>query len=113
MAVSNSIQAIPLTSIDSATLASSYKVINAGGLAAPCFLIRIINTSGVTVTISYDGTTDNDVLAANSTLQLDFQENSQPNNYIAKLSKGTQIYAKGTAGTGLIYLAGYTQRNLN
>lgn len=113
MSVTNSVQAIPLTSIDSATLTANYQAINVGGLAAPCFLIRVINASNVPVTISYDGVNDNDYLPANTVLQLNFQANSQPNNQVAKLSQGTKISVKGNVGIGLIYVAGYTQRNQN
>jgi hypothetical protein len=112
MSVKNIVLAIPLTSIDSATFTGVYQPINPNGLDRPCFLIRITNDSNVDVTISGNGTTDNDFIRAGETLQLNFQTNSQPGNYVANLAKGTIIYVKGSAGvgnSGSIYLAGYFQ----
>ncbi len=109
MAVKNSMHAIALTSIDSATLSGSYQVVNSSGLSNACSIVRLVNASNVGVTVSYDGSTDNDYLRANSDIQLSFQANSQPSSAIANLSKNTHVYVKGSAGTGLIYLSGYYQ----
>jgi hypothetical protein len=109
MSVKNSVAAITVTSIDSSTVSGTYQKINSSGLSNPCFLVRIVNSSNKDVTISYDGSTDNDVIAANTTAQYPFQSNSQPNNNAAFLAKGTVIWVKGTAGTGNIYLSGYYQ----
>lgn len=113
MSVTNSVQAITLTSILSSSVTSTYQSINPGGLTAPCFMIRIINASTEDVTISYDGVTNNEYVQSGDIAQLNFQTNSQPNNQVSKLSSGTQIWVKGTAGTGDIYLSGYTQKSLN
>ena len=107
MAFKDKISSIPLTSIDSATVSGTYQAINSSGLDNPCFLIRIINDSSQDVTISYDGTTDNDYLRTTETLSLPFQTNARPSNFVANIPKGTKVYVKGTAGTGAIYLAGY------
>lgn len=104
---------IPLTTVDSATfINNNFFVINAAGLTHPCFLLRIINNSNITILISYDGVNNHDILPPNDTLQLDFQTNSQPSGHMALLRKGTVIYAKrsaGAAGVGIIYLCGYYQ----
>lgn len=113
MAVKNKILAIPLTSIDSSTFTGAYQVINTNGLPNACFLIRIINDSSVDITISYDGTTDNDYIRTNETLQLPLQSNAQPNNFIALIAAGTKIYVKSSAGTGLVYISGYYQPQAN
>ena len=105
----NSIQAITLTSLDSATLAGAYKAINGTGTTEACLLVRIINDSDTDVLISFDGTTDHDYVRTGSVLELNLQTNSQVNNLVAKLGKGTVVYAKSAAGTGNIYLAGYYQ----
>jgi hypothetical protein len=109
MALKNSVQAIPLSSIASSTVSGSYQAINSGGLPNPCFLIRITNGSNMAVTISYDGSTDQEYLAAGAILQLSLQANSQPSNFVTNMSKGTIVYVKGTAGTGSVYLSGYYQ----
>lgn len=109
MSVRNSVAAIALTSIDSSTFTGSYQLINTGGLANACFLLRIINNSNRDVTISYDGSTDNDVVQTLATIQLPLQSNNQPTNNIALIPKGTKVWVKASAGTGSVYLAGYTQ----
>lgn len=109
MSVKNKVLAIPLTSIDSATFTGMYQAINTGGLARPCFLVRIINDSNTDITVSGDGVTDNDFVRAGETAQFNFQTNSQPNNNMAFLAQGTVIYVKGAAGIGNIYLAAYFQ----
>ena len=109
MAVKNFVQAIPISSLDSAGIGVSYLAINAGGLPEACFLVKIINNSNTDVTISYDGINDNDFMQDGEIITLNLQTNSQPNNHIALMRKGTVIYAKGTAGVGLIYVVGYYQ----
>lgn len=113
MAVKNSIQPILLTSINSAAFTGAYQLLSAStGLDNPCFLIRIINNSNQNITISYDGINDHDFLPTLNTVQLPFQSNSQPNNFVAQIAKGTRIYVKGAAGAGLVYLSGYCQIQL-
>jgi len=107
MATTNRVKAVPLTSIASSSVSGSYAVINTSGLPNACFLIRINNASNQAVTISYDGSTDHDYLAANTALTLDFQANAQPNAFMSLLGAGTKVYVKGTGGTGTISLSGY------
>ncbi len=104
------VKAIPITDVDAATLGGGFVAINPDGLEQACFLIRIVNASNVTVSISYDGQIAHDVLQPNNTLQLDFQTNSSPNGHIAWLRKGTIIYADSTiGGVGSVILIGYYQ----
>ena len=110
-AVKNIVQAIPLTSIASASVASSYAAINSSGLPNNCSIIRIINNSSTDVTVSYDGVTDHDYVRTNTTVTLEFQSNAMPNSYVSNLAIGTKVYVKGTAGTGNVYLAGYFNPN--
>lgn len=109
MALKNTMQAITMTSIDSANFTGSYQVINNLGLTQACSIIRIINASNKDVTISYDGTTDHDYVSAGSVLQLPFQSNAQATNLVAIFPIGKKVYVKGSAGIGLVYLAGYFQ----
>lgn len=110
MALKNSVSAVELFGIASTIVdADTYESINSLGLPFPCFLVRIINNSDEDVTVSYDGVTDHDFVPKNTTLQLPLQTNSQPNNNVALMPKGTIVYVKGTAGTGDIYLAAYYQ----
>ncbi len=105
----NRVNAIALTSIDSATVAGAYQAINAAGLPEACFMIRINNDSNRDITVSYDGTADHEFIIAGDFLQVDAQNNSRPNNFTALFAKGMIVYVKGTAGTGNIYLSGYYQ----
>lgn len=103
----NSVKAIPLSSFNSASITGAYQSMNTSGLPHPCFLIRVMNASDELITVSYDGITNNDVVLSNSTLDVPMQANAQPNAQYALMSARTQIYIKGAAGTGNIYLSGY------
>ena len=104
----NSIRAIPLTQLDAATLLITYQPVNPGGLPEACIILRIINGSNVAIAISYDGITDNDTLAANQTLQVNAQTNSQPAAQVSLWPKGTVVYARSlVAGIGNVNVAGY------
>ena len=103
----NRIKPIVLVSINSASLTSDYQEFNSAGLDGACFLLRVMNASDKGISLSYDGITDHEVVLANNTLQLDFQNNAQPNGWTALVSKGQVLYIKGTAGTGTVYLSGY------
>ena len=104
----NRVQAIPLSSFDTASLTTSYQVIDASGLDEACFFVRISNTSNIAVTISLDGVTDNEHLQALDELLLPVQTNSQPGGWVALLPKKQKFYLKGAgAGTGSVYLSGY------
>ncbi len=114
MAVKNSVNAIELFGLSSAVMdTDEYQSISDTGLPFPCFLVRIINNSDEDVTVSYDGVTDNDFIPQGTTLQLPLQTNSQPNNNIALIAKGTKVYLKGSPGSGDVYLAGYYQMIAN
>lgn len=110
MAVKNIIKAIPLTTFNSAAVAVGYQAINGpNGLDFPCIILRINNASNAAITISYDGLTDNEYLAANQVLQIEAQTNSLPNSNTCEFKKGTIVYVKGVAGVGTIALSGYYQ----
>jgi hypothetical protein len=108
MSVTNSLKAVPLTSIAASTLSGSYQLVTASsGLPNPVCILKIINNASVVVTVSYDGSTDHDFVRAGETLVLNIQTNSQPNNKMANMAKGTQVWVKGVAGTGTVYVAAY------
>ena len=104
----NFIVPVPLATFNSTGLSGTYQL--AATLASPVLILRIVNNSGVAVTVSYDGTNDHDVIQTLATLQLNIQANAGATNFSAWLRQGTQIYVKGpSASTGLIYIAGYSQ----
>ena len=109
MAVKNIIKAVPLASFDSASLTSDYQPVITGGLANACFLLRITNGGTTAITISYDGTNDADYLFSDTANNIPAIYSSIPNTFSAQWPQGQQVYIKGTAGTGEIYIAGYYQ----
>jgi len=109
MAVKNRVFPLELQSIDSSTLTANYQAVEASGIEAPAFVIRISNNSDEDVTISFDGSTDHEIVAAGEGIRWDFQTNARPQTNIAALAQGTVIYAKGTAGTGTITISGWYQ----
>lgn len=108
MAFKNKILPIALSSIDSATFTGAYQLLSAtAGIPNPCVMLHISNNSNRGITISYDGTTDHDFLIAGLDRSLDFQTNSNAQNFAASLAAGTKIYVKAAAGAGLVYLSGF------
>lgn len=102
----NKVQAITMTSKNSATLTGGYDLV-VTSLAEACFMIRIVNASNRIVNISYNGTNLHDVLPANTSTTINFQASSLPRSNIALLPKGQKIWLNGTAGVGNIYIVGY------
>jgi hypothetical protein len=105
----NIIQAVPMTTFNSASVTGTYEPMITGGLAKACYLLRITNASSVSVTISYDGINDSDFIFTETANNIPGIFNIQPNSNVAQFPQGQQIYVKGTAGTGNIYIAGYYQ----
>jgi len=102
--MSLSVRILPeeLRSIDSSTFTGSYQEIG-DPLAQIACLVKFVNDTNVDVTISWDGSTDNDFLPANSFALYDITQQTQREAGIY-ISKGTQFWVKGAAGTGSVYL---------
>lgn len=91
----------PLRSIDSATFTGSYQAVGTP-FQHQSYIIKLVNNSNVLVTISNDGVTDIDVAPASSFWLYD--EDTSGNPSPEGSPAGTQIYVKGSAGVGLVYL---------
>lgn len=89
-----------LRSVDSATFSGLYAPVG-GPLLHPSYILKMVNASNVLVTVSIDGVTDIDVCPANSFWLYDEDEGNQSHE---ALPQGTQIFVKGAAGVGLVYL---------
>jgi hypothetical protein len=89
-----------LRSIDSSTLTGSYQALG-GPLVHPSYKLKLVNNSNTLVTISINGTSDIDVAPANSFWLYDEDLGDHAHEF---MPAGTQIFVKGSAGTGLIYL---------
>lgn len=84
---------------DSATLTGGFDAVG-GPLLHPSIKLKLVNNSDALVTISIDGINDIDVAPPNSFWLYD----EQITTLHEAIPEGTQIYVKGTAGTGNIYL---------
>jgi hypothetical protein len=103
----NSVKALTLSTFSSTTMTGTYQSMNYPGLLSPCFFIRIVNASSQAITVSFDGVNDHEYILEDSIFELATQTNAQPNSQQALMSAFTQVYVKGTAGTGNITLSGY------
>ena len=90
-----------LRSIDSATFTGSYQAVG-GPLNFPSYICKLVNNSSVLVTISIDGINDIDVAPSGSFWLYDEGKGQQA--YQLALPEGTQIFVKGSAGTGSVYV---------
>lgn len=102
MPYTNKITWEPLRSIDSATLNGTYQILGIP-FANEGYKVKMVNNSTSLVTVSINGTSDIDVCPANSFWLYDEGTVGESGDSPA-LPKGTQIFVKGSAGTGLIYL---------
>ncbi len=91
-----------IRSIDSATFTGAYQAVGIA-LTRPIRLIKFVNDSSVPVTVSWDGTHDNDFLPANSFSLYDLTANEAKEDGLF-VQEGTQFYAKGAAGTRSFYI---------
>jgi hypothetical protein len=111
MSVKNSISSIPAATFNSTALMNLvYQPVNIGGLPDACFEIIISNLTNTEIIYSFDGVTDHNYMNPEQILILRGGNGaSQPNNSSASWAKGTILYVRGTAGVGLIVLAGLYQ----
>ena len=108
MAAKTYITFTELITFDSSALTTSYQPLNATGFSTDVYIFKMYNGSDQDITISYDGSTDHDFLAAGATFIIDFASNSEGKR--EGLRKGQQIWVKGAgAGTGNIRANGYSR----
>jgi hypothetical protein len=88
-----------LRSVNSASLAGAYLAVG-GPLLFPSYILKIVNNSTSLVTVSFDGINDYDVLPGTSYTVYDELKTVNHEGF----PEGTQIYVKGSAGSGLIYV---------
>jgi hypothetical protein len=93
----------PLQSVDSALFTGAFIPLG-GATPHEARIFKLVNNSNVLVTISTDGVTPMDVLPASSFTLYDTSTNRSHSAPMLNLPSGTQFYASGPAGTGLVYL---------
>lgn len=107
MANMNYVVPAQVTSFNSASMTSSLQVVNSSGFPGPVVLLRITNGTTLPVAISFDGTHFHDYVLSGQSMELNFQNNAQPNSYQFAMRQGGKVYVAGTAGTGYLYVAAY------
>jgi hypothetical protein len=103
----NKVKAATRGVLAGSSLTSSYQAINSTPFAGPCFRVAVYNTTNAAVDISYDGTTDHDVVPATSYIVIDAQTNAQPTADTALFQKNLVVYVKGASAAGSVYVSGY------
>jgi hypothetical protein len=94
-----------IRSIDSATFTGSYQAVGTK-LTYPTRIVKFTNNSTVLVTVSWNGTSDHEILPAGSFLLLDVSSDRETSG-IFEIGANTQFYVKGSAGTGSFYISTY------
>ena len=92
-----------LKSIASSGISSSYQAIGAA-TTHQARIIKLLNNSTQDVTVSWDGINDHDYVPANSFALYDFTTNRSTDSPLIVAQTGTNLFVKGTAGTGSVYL---------
>lgn len=108
--MTNKLYPIELSVFDATTLTNAYQCLNPSGFERPCGYIFINNDSDVSCMISFDGSTDHDVILDYSYHDFKFQANHTIPNLLTLWPRYTKVYVKyilGAAKLGNIYLTGY------
>lgn len=111
MAVTNKVLANSFSSFNATLLDVDYLLCNAG-IPQPAFALRFVNTSDQNIKISYDGTTDHDLIPAHDFVEIYFQLNNRGNSHIALFPRNTPVYVAfetGPAKGGYLYVISYYQ----
>jgi hypothetical protein len=91
-----------LRTIDSSTFTGAYQAIGSP-LLHNCYLVKIVNMSGVDIVISDDGVNDKDVVPAGGFFLYDECSNASREGGLS-VHLGTQFYVKASASIGIVYL---------
>jgi len=104
MAYTSRIKYETIRSIDSSTFTGSYQALGTP-LINPAAIIRIVNQSGVNVTLSTDGVNDMDIVPTKDEVTYEYTANTPFSNPGGEYEPAeTQYLIKGSASTGLVYL---------
>lgn len=104
---------LELATFSGASLTTSYQAMNPGGFERPVVLYRLLNQSANLCTISFDGSTDHDILLAAAVFftgngEIDLSSNPSATSYLF-FPKGTEVFLKSTtSNAGSIFLATYS-----
>jgi len=94
-----------LRTFDLTTLAATYLAVGTV-LPNPSIMLKLVNTSAVPVTVSFNGVTDHDVILPASTVIYNFGSNAQSQSSDHRLAlPETTVYVRGAAvgGAGTLF----------
>lgn len=94
-----------LRSINAAAFTGAYQAVGTPLLFASR-IIKFTNNSNRDITLSWDGINDNEFIPLGSFVLLDVASDRQFTSELY-IPVGTQFYAKGSAGAGLLYISSY------
>ena len=100
-----------MTGFNATTLNAGFQVCDPG-ISQSAFRVRVVNTSEVSVRISYNGTYANDVVPAKQSIDIELLGDSSRENQTPNFSRSTPIYVSqvtGPAKGGYIYIINYYQ----
>ena len=83
-------------------------MVSSGGFDTDLAIYKLYNSSSNDIDVSYDGSTDNDIIPAGGTLIMDIQANKEGDRAAWPASR--ELFVKGTASAGTLYETGYTIR---
>lgn len=106
MAANNKLEPVQRHTFNTAGLTGTYAVVSAGGFPVDLAIYKLYNSSTSDVDVSYDGSTDHDVLPAGATLIIDVQANKEGDR--AAWPAGREMFVKGSAAPGTLYESGYS-----
>lgn len=100
-------ESIPVQTVAYGSITGSY-VAMGSAMPAPIRILKINNTTNADIYISFDGTTNNDVVVASSGMVLDITTNKSREDG-AFISSGTIFYIKyvSAPSSGNVYLSAY------
>ena len=106
MAATSRLDPVVRQTFNCAGLTGSYQLVSAGGFDNDLAILKMYNSSTEEVDISYNGTDDHDIMLPGGTFILDVQANKE--GVRIAWPKGREVFVKGTASAGILYVIGYT-----
>ena len=92
-----------LRSLASSSISSSYAAVGTA-FTYPARIVKIVNNSNKDVTVSVDGSSDYDFVPAGGFTLYDCGTNRGNASPEMAIAEGTQIFVKGSSGTGNVYV---------
>lgn len=106
MSAKSKIDPVKMQTFNCASLTASFQVVFAGGFSTDLAVFKMYNSGTTDVTLSYNGVDDQDMIPSGGSFILDIQANKEGER--CAWPKGREVFVKGTAAAGTIYVTGYT-----